>query len=622
MRSVIGSAQRRLERVCVLSLALATFSCGSCDEQRGSTSNNNSGDTGGVIDDGGAVANNAAADGGANNASTDAGHTDGGGEGEVCGSYGTICDGVCISTAGDPDNCGGCGVICSDAEVCLGGQCGEGCLPGLTACERTCVDVANDSAHCGACSNACGDGMGCVEGMCVDAIDVDFDAASCEGAGPPIDLGEAVRDDQQCAANLAELTFRFGACSCQDFVSNNPLTVDAYDSQLGPYVPGGLGGGVGVNGSFINNNGADISGTLWVGDDLQLNQAVDVGMSLLAGGNVNGGSGSIGRDAFVGGTINGQWTVANTLHLPTGASAPNGVTYGQLVNQNISVAPPCTECPPNAIDVGAIVTTFGGDNDNALIGLDPDALNPSTAPMRLDLPCGRYYLSGINSNAAVTIVAHGHTALFIEGDVIANNPLTITVTPEAQLDIFVAGNLTTNNEFKLGSPNYPALLRVYIGGDVGFTTNNPVTLAGYLYAVPGSVTANNEVEVYGGLYSNGITTNNAWNIHYDRRITTIGDSCRGSGGGSGGSNNGTNNGSNNGTNNGSNGGSNNGSSTDICTTQGDACSTSSECCSPLSCEGGVCSLLDCVPSNGACSSNSDCCRGLCSSTTDGICIIQ
>ena len=250
------------------------------------------------------------------------------------------------------------------------------------------------------------------------------------------------------------------------------------------------------------------------------------------------------------------------------------------------------------------------------------ALNPSTAPMRLDLPCGRYYLSGINSNAAVTIVAHGHTALFIEGDVIANNPLTITVTPEAQLDIFVAGNLTTNNEFKLGSPNYPALLRVYIGGDVGFTTNNPVTLAGYLYAVPGSVTANNEVEVYGGLYSNGITTNNAWNIHYDRRITTIGDSCRGSGGGSGGSNNGTNNGSNNGTNNGSNGGSNNGSSTDICTTQGDACSTSSECCSPLSCEGGVCSLLDCVPSNGACSSNSDCCRGLCSSTTDGICIIQ
>jgi hypothetical protein len=113
------------------------------------------------------------------------------------------CDNVCVDPLKDPTNCGDCGIVCAEGEVCGEGFCGlpcddnfdcpdnldfhcelgacfgGGCSiialdcnpegPGLDCCKTAddffCVDFASDPQHCGRCYNDCGD-AGCCGGEC------------------------------------------------------------------------------------------------------------------------------------------------------------------------------------------------------------------------------------------------------------------------------------------------------------------------------------------------------------------------------------------------------------------------------------------------------------------------
>lgn len=88
------------------------------------------------------------------------------------------CNGVvddgCETSLRTNDNCGGCGVKCSDPNkpcVNIPGthQYMCGCPSGMSACETTdpdgntilkCVDLTNDDSHCGACGNECDPAVG------------------------------------------------------------------------------------------------------------------------------------------------------------------------------------------------------------------------------------------------------------------------------------------------------------------------------------------------------------------------------------------------------------------------------------------------------------------------------
>jgi hypothetical protein len=108
------------------------------------------------------------------------------------------CGNVCVDPLKDPRNCGDCGIVCGDGEVCGEGFCGQPCVdnfdcpdnldfhcelgacfggacsiialdcnpdgPGLDCCKTAddffCVDFATDPRHCGRCYNDCGD-AGC-----------------------------------------------------------------------------------------------------------------------------------------------------------------------------------------------------------------------------------------------------------------------------------------------------------------------------------------------------------------------------------------------------------------------------------------------------------------------------
>jgi len=117
--------------------------------------------------------------------------------------YGQCCGDTCADLSQDPNNCGGCGVVCSTgictsvgclpasptsdckvscplSSVCFGGECIGGlsqnaalpfCLAedgtiGIYCGEGACAHPIDDAQNCGSCGNACGPGQSCVAGSC------------------------------------------------------------------------------------------------------------------------------------------------------------------------------------------------------------------------------------------------------------------------------------------------------------------------------------------------------------------------------------------------------------------------------------------------------------------------
>ncbi len=98
------------------------------------------------------------------------------GECRTCG--GINCDGKCIDTSVDPENCGGCGIVCNGD--CVGGTCEAACLPDGAPCQSTsdcCSPGCNGICGCGRLGQSCNEDAGfyCCDGTPV----VCFDGACC-----------------------------------------------------------------------------------------------------------------------------------------------------------------------------------------------------------------------------------------------------------------------------------------------------------------------------------------------------------------------------------------------------------------------------------------------------------
>src|SRR5262249_33101264 len=157
--------------------------------------------------------------------------------------YQSFCNGHCISTVGDPQNCGGCGVMCTGGQACSAGRCSTSCLPRSTICSGSCVDLPTSNEHCGGRPNARPPGTRRVFGTCLPAAGGGPGPMMCPNGGPP------TGDNGMCNGNMAQTTFRWNLCSCTNTSFGAELLTDAYDSTMGPYMPGGLGGGVALDGT-------------------------------------------------------------------------------------------------------------------------------------------------------------------------------------------------------------------------------------------------------------------------------------------------------------------------------------------------------------------------------------
>ncbi len=533
---------------------------------------------------------------------TDAGCGAGCGGGQVCQNgacvcpiYQSFCAGQCIPTSNDPKNCGGCGVACDGGTACSGGACESSCSPGLLACSGACVDPGSDNANCGKCGNACPSGQGCVTdqsgtGSCQTAVVATPPSAGCVGGGPPILVNEGDAGDGVCTGAIAQTLFTWALCSCTDVTVSQSFLTDAYDSSKGPYQapPHQLGGSVGLDGMLTVSSGANIYGTLWASSNsgTTASTPMNVYQDLHSGGSIGTSTAiSVSDNAYVDGNIGGKVSIRATLYQPASGTRASSVTYGALTTAPVSVPQPCCG-PSDQVPVTAIVAGAAASNDDATSGFTDTILAQGSTVQRLDLPCGNYYFTEIKPQHSLTIVAHGHTAIYVQGDVSSSNPIEITLDPGMTLDVFIAGTINASQVITLGNPNYPALMRVYVGTTGTLVFSQVANIAADFYAMYAHpVSWSQAVTVYGSVYVGDFIGSQVTAIHYDRAALSAGQFCpqppiigfsdAGAGKDAGGS---------------------------VCQTCGNcgnqacvngacgSCTDDSQCCAPLQCQDGMCIL--------------------------------
>jgi hypothetical protein len=497
-----------------------------------------------------------------------------GGSGGTCPIYQALCGGACMPVASDPNNCGACGNKCAAGQVCVGGGCSGSCLPGAgqTACAGACVDTGSDNNNCGSCGHACGANQGCVGGSCV-AAKVFPPPATCPAGGgsPTVGAGSAAK----CAGLIAQTSFTWSVCSCKSIDFSSDALVDGWNSTMGGYKPHQLGGGVGANMSISSQSLADIWGQSWAASSsTAFNVSTfSVHDELHSNGNITCDQADVTRDAYVAGNINGQMTVGGTLYQTPG-KAHAGLTP---VQQAVTVPPPCN-CT-NLVPVVDMVAWAKTNNDNAAIGLDPALMTQAGHPARVDLPCGVYYMTGFSSGGS--IVAHGNVALFIDGSVTSSQDLVLTVADATSaFDIFVSGTIVATSSFNLGSPSYPALTRLYVGGTQTLDVQSMLIIGAEIWAGNATVLWESDTDAFGSIFAGDLQVISNFNLHYDSGVTRAGERCPGGEGGS--------------TGTGGTGGGTCGTCQD-CGNQAcingscGKCTSSDQCCAPLVCNGGVCS---------------------------------
>lgn len=131
------------------------------------------------------------------------------------GATSTRCSMICVDANGDPNNCGGCGHVCSAppnaVAICSGAVCGFACNAGYADCDH---DPANgcevatgaDTNNCGGCGNICPSvtggtatcaagacGVTCATGLCGPTC------VSCAASG----TGSACLPSGTCGCNVA-----------------------------------------------------------------------------------------------------------------------------------------------------------------------------------------------------------------------------------------------------------------------------------------------------------------------------------------------------------------------------------------------------------------------------------
>lgn len=355
------------------------------------------------------------------------------------------------------------------------------------------------------------------------------------GAGSAIDAGLGdfcsgkgaipIPGSTDCTGDIGKKIFLFAMCSCTDLTVNNTLDTDSINSNNGPTKL--AGGSVGVNGNYSTSAPNNIGGAVLVGGTLTAQNSYDVLQDLTCNGDAHiGAPATAESDAYLGGDVIGpphDLHVLGKLHTPKSGNVAQVSSDGGFTIGAVNIPPPCDCSAP--VDIAGIVAAFKATNDNVTNGIFPDALTAKPEyPKDLTLPCGRYYLSGVNVNQTVSVHLTGRTVLAIEGDIVVSGPFSIDLAPGASLDLFVTGNVNFMNTSAIGNVASPASTRAYIGGSQ-VVLAGPLSLAGNVYLPNAQFHATNDLEMWGAIFSKSILTDGHVKVHYDEAILGI-DGCK------------------------------------------------------------------------------------------------
>jgi hypothetical protein len=234
---------------------------------------------------------------------------------------------------------------------------------------------------------------------------------------------------------------------------------------------------------------------------------------------------AIGRDLWVNGDIVtlAPVRVARDLYQSNGHGGADAVVAGgQTRTQDFVVPAPCACDGSELVDVGAIVAAGMTANDNRTRGVRRDALRTLSA--KLDLDCGRYAFEAGQVLPGAQVEARGDTTLFIDGDLAIAGKFGTPLGPNAEMDVFVTGNLILGDGADVGSVANPAALRFYVGGEGDIAMTGALRFAANLYAPKTGLALSADQETYGAMFVATYQSIANHVIHYDRAIQHLRES--------------------------------------------------------------------------------------------------
>jgi hypothetical protein len=367
----------------------------------------------------------------------------------------------------------------------------------------------------------------------------------CEGTGPAILVGDGITVGGSsgaagpiCSGAVAQRTFRFALCTCEDFQAPATLVTDSFDSSKGAYVSGGNAGSVGIGGGLTFGGLATVMGSLWVDGAAGIaapTPTIDARLTVAGALLDQGGLDvpvpvSVAHDATIGGDVSvGDLTVGGTLTVPAGRTiAVTGTeTVGATVRAPVSVTPPCSCGAADLVNVAGFIAAHETANDNASLGLNPQALVGYAPGTTLTLPCGRFYLDAVSGTGALTIRAAGRAVLLVGGDLETQGPFTVELADGGELDLMVGGILDAWDDVTIGADAAPARTRLYFAGAGQTNLSGNLRFAGNLYAPATVVAAAGAIEAYGSLFVRRLEAAAPVTVHYDTSVLQAAGSCPG-----------------------------------------------------------------------------------------------
>jgi hypothetical protein len=355
----------------------------------------------------------------------------------------------------------------------------------------------------------------------------DAGAGACSGLGPPVMLPLAA--GSACASALATRQHRYALCFCDSLNVTAPIYTDAMDSSgaaIGAQPPAAIG----VDGD-LQAGKIQAFGSVYVagaGGITVSDRIVSLG-SLRAAGPTRGTGAlfDIGEDAYFGGAMQGFFVVVGTLHVAPGVDASMAyVNAGGVVVEPVSVAPPCDCGGAGTVDVAGAIAAATAANADAAAGFGPDRLAAVTTSTLLDIPCGSYALSAIDTRAALVLAVHGRALVAVAGDVVLRAGFTVTLDPGAELDLLVGGRLLTSGSNAIGSMT-PARFRIWVAGSQTVVFDDDPNVGAVVHAAGAPVTASSGLELNGALFAKTLTAGAQVNVHFDQSVFTVGASCAG-----------------------------------------------------------------------------------------------
>lgn len=346
---------------------------------------------------------------------------------------------------------------------------------------------------------------------------------------PLADGGPKIR----CSAWAARRSFTNAVCSCGDLTVRGALVTDAFDSSQSEVGSGRGAAAVGVNGAYRGADYVRVDGSFTVASDAALDSpgGLDVAGDLrLAGDTSAAGPILVSRDAWLGGETS-TLSVANIgrdLHLTENAALQAlvpAVVGGETQRGPFEAPLPCSCAADDALDIAGIVAGTLGDNDNALIGLEPEALLDVASPTELGLRCGRFALRGVSGRAPISLRVSGRVSLVVEGDVLVPPGFSLVLEPGAQLDWFISGSLSLNLDTQIGDKERAAAVRVYVLGSQEIVLPGTELVTMNVYAPRARVTVEALGNVYGAVFAGSVASRALLFTHYDRAVLHADDTC-------------------------------------------------------------------------------------------------